>query len=132
MERVSAMAHDAIILTVSRFIRVSPRVLVMQDAVLDDFDLNVCAPMRPQRIGEAWHELLEWPGVARDIRVAESIGIEKMAQINGFATGKELLRKARRLLEIDMPSDGIGFNRIPRPKAWERCFKLITPRLVSG
>jgi hypothetical protein len=28
-------------------------------AVLDDFDLNVCAPMRPQRIGEAWHELLE-------------------------------------------------------------------------
>src|SRR5271170_1134172 len=136
-------------------------------AVLDDFDLNVCAPMRPQRIGEAWHELLErrvfarseyqWhadgallrrieflirrkgpidlqrrtqmfrsgicPGVARDIRIAESVGIEKMAQINGFATGKELLRQARRLLKIDMPIDAIGFNRIPRPKAWQRCVK---------
>src|SRR6202035_5559276 len=28
-------------------------------AVLDDFDLNICAPMRPQCIGEVWHELLE-------------------------------------------------------------------------
>src|SRR5579863_2563270 len=107
-------------------------------AVLDDFDLNVCAPMRPQCISKPWHELLErrvfaqsehqrhadgallrrieflirrkgpidfqrrtqmfrsgvCPGVACDIRIAESIGIEKMTQIDGFATGKELLRQA--------------------------------------
>src|SRR5258705_11450418 len=127
-------------------------------AVIDDFDLNICAPMRPQRIGEAWHELLErrvfarseyqrhadgallrcieflilrkgpidlqrrtqmfrsgiCPGVARDIRIAESLQIEKITQINGFATGEELLRQARRLLRIDMPADSIGFNSILR------------------
>src|SRR5215469_5730354 len=149
-------------------------------AVLDDFDLNVCAPMRPQRIGEAWHEFLErrvfarsqyqghadgallrrieflirrkgpidlqrrtqmfgsgiCPGVARNIRIAESVGIEKMTQIDGFATAKELLRKARRLLKIDMPSDAIGFNRIPRPKAWQRRVKHHHPaarlRITTG
>src|SRR6202035_2785937 len=106
-------------------------------AVLDNFDRNICAPMRAQRIGEAWHELLERRVFARgqyqrhadgallrrieflirrkgsidlqsrtqmfgsgicqrvacDIRIAESIGIEKVTQINGFATGKELLRQ---------------------------------------
>src|SRR5580704_16857732 len=149
-------------------------------AVLDEFDLNICAPMRPQCIGEAWHEVLErrvfarseyqrhsdgallrrieflirrkgpidlqrrtqmfgsgiCPGVACDIRIAESIGIEKMTQINGFATGKELLRQARRLLKIHVPSDGIGFNRIPRPKAWQRCVKHHHPaarlRITTG
>src|ERR1700730_19005951 len=99
-------------------------------AVIDDFDLNICAPMRPQRIGEAWHELHErrvfarseyqrhadgallrrieflirrkgpidlqrrkemfgsgvCPGVTCDIRIAESVGIKKMTQINGIAT----------------------------------------------
>ena len=58
------------------------------------------------------------PGVACDIRIAECVEVEKMTQIDGFTTGKELLRQARRLLKIDMPSYGIGFNRIPRPKAW--------------
>src|ERR1700757_4357877 len=149
-------------------------------AVLDDFNLNVCAPMSPQRIGEAWHELLErrvfarseyqghadrallrrieflirrkgtidlqrrmqmygsgiCPGVAGDIRIAESIGIEKIAQINGFATCKELLRQAGRLLKIHMPSDGIRFHRIPRPKAWQRCVKHHHPaarlRITTG
>src|SRR5580693_3414355 len=76
------------------------------------------------------------PGVARDIRIAESVGIEKMAQINGFATGKELLRQARRLLKIDMPTDAIGFNRIPWPKAWQRCVKHHHPsarlRITTG
>src|SRR5260370_38862245 len=77
-----------------------------------------------------------WAGVAGDIRSAESVGIEKMAQINGFATGKELLRQARRLLKIDLPSDGIGFNRVPRPKAWQRRVKHHHPaarlRITTG
>src|SRR6516162_118000 len=67
------------------------------------------------------------PGVAGDIRIAESVGIEKMTQIDSFATGNELLRQARRLLKTDMPSDAIGFNRVPRPKAWQRCVKHHYP-----
>src|ERR1700733_6400321 len=168
------MAFDELSHSIGLLIRVE------MYAVIDYFDLNVCAPMRPQRIGEAWHELLErrvfarseyqchadgallrrieflirrkgpidlqrrtqmfgsgvGPGVAGDIRIAESLRIEKMTQIDGFATGKELLRQARRLLKIDMPSDGIGFNRIPRPKAWQRCVKHHHPaarfRITTG
>ena len=40
-----------------------------------------------------------------------------MAQVDGFATGNQLLGQIWRLLKIDVPSDGTGFNRIPRPKA---------------
>src|ERR1700678_3337721 len=74
--------------------------------------------------------------VTRYICIAEGVGIEKMAQVNGFATGKELLGQVRRLLKIDMPTDAIGFNRIPRPKAWQRCVKHHHPaarlRITTG
>src|SRR3984885_6861573 len=127
-------------------------------AVLDDFDLNVCAPMRPQRIGEAWHELLERRVFARSeyqchadgallrrieflIRRKGPIDLQRRPQMfrSGICPGvarhphrrkcrnrengeNKWLRDRQGVApagpasaEIDMPSDAIAFNHIPRP-----------------
>ena len=61
------------------------------------------------------------PGIAGDIGVTKGVAVEKMAEVNSFPPGNQLFRQVRRLLKMDMPSNGVSFNCIPRPKTWHRC-----------